>query len=254
MKLIHLFSLFLGCCCSISAQVRLHSHNDYEQSRPFYLAYEHKFASIEADIFLVNGELYVAHDKEKIDSTRTFKALYLNPIVELMQKQNNKIYSDGTPLQLLIDLKTDHQSTLPVLEKQLLEHKACFDSNNNSGAVKVVISGSIPPADLFDKYDSIIFFDGRPQRSYTPKQQERLGMISDSYSNHAKWPGYGAISETDKQNIETFVSNAHQMNIPARLWGCPDNEAAWDQFITLNFDFINTDKIQQLRQYIDTKK
>lgn len=254
MKLIHLFSLLLGCCITMSAQVKLHSHNDYEQARSFYLAYEHKFTSIEADIFLVNGELYVAHDKEKIDSTRTFKALYLNPIVELMQKQNNQIYPDGTPLQLLIDLKTDHQSTLPVLEKQLLEHQTCFDSNNNPGAVKVVISGSIPPADLFDKYDAIIFFDGRPQRSYTPKQQKRLGMISDSYANHAKWPGYGAIPETDKQNIETFVSNAHQMNIPARLWGCPDNEAAWEQFITLNFDFINTDKIQQLRQYIDTKK
>ncbi len=239
----------------MSAQVKLHSHNDYEQAIPFYLAYEHKFASIEADIFLVNGELFVAHDKEKIDSARTFKALYLDPIVELMQKQNNHIYLDNnTSLQLLIDLKTDHESTLPVLESQLLKHKECFDINNNSNAVKIIISGSIPPAELFEIYDPIIFFDGRPQRSYTEKQQKRLGMISDSYANHAKWPGFGAISDIDKQNIETFVSKAHEMNIPARFWGCPDNQAAWDAFIELKFDFINTDKIQELREYIDTKK
>jgi hypothetical protein len=31
-----------------------HSHNDYEQKIPFWIAYNHGFGSIEADIFLLN--------------------------------------------------------------------------------------------------------------------------------------------------------------------------------------------------------
>ena len=52
--------------CLLSAQSRVyssvenvHSHNDYLQNVPFYTAYSARCASIEADVFLVDGELYV---------------------------------------------------------------------------------------------------------------------------------------------------------------------------------------------------
>ena len=60
--------------CLLSAQSRVyssvenvHSHNDYLQNVPFYTAYSARCASIEADVFLVDGELYVAHKENEIN-------------------------------------------------------------------------------------------------------------------------------------------------------------------------------------------
>src|ERR1700753_3310686 len=43
-----------------------HSHNDYEQATPFWLAYGQQFGSIEADIFWVEGKMLVGHSYEEI--------------------------------------------------------------------------------------------------------------------------------------------------------------------------------------------
>ena len=40
---------------------RAHSHNDYEQKRPLFEALARGICSVEADIWLVNGKLLVAH-------------------------------------------------------------------------------------------------------------------------------------------------------------------------------------------------
>ena len=71
--------------CLLSAQSRVyssvenvHSHNDYLQNVPFYTAYSARCASIEADVFLVDGELYVAHKENEINKARNC-LLYTSP-------------------------------------------------------------------------------------------------------------------------------------------------------------------------------
>ncbi|NVJ48512.1 MAG: hypothetical protein HWE07_15355, partial [Cytophagia bacterium] len=41
---------------------RAHAHNDYEHERPLFDALENGFTSVEADVYLIDGELYVYHD------------------------------------------------------------------------------------------------------------------------------------------------------------------------------------------------
>jgi alkaline phosphatase len=53
-----------------------HSHNDYEQSSPFELAYNEKFGSIEADIHLSNGMILVGHDSKDLKNDRTLENLF----------------------------------------------------------------------------------------------------------------------------------------------------------------------------------
>ena len=85
-----------------------HSHNDYEQKQPFYLAYEEQFGSIEADIHLVDGKILVAHDAKNVSVNLSLEKLYLDPLDYFIKKNNGAPYSDsGKTLQLLIDLKTD---------------------------------------------------------------------------------------------------------------------------------------------------
>src|SRR5262245_17162471 len=57
-------------------QTRLHAHNDYEHPRPLLDALDHGFCSIEADIFLVDGQLLVAHDRTSLSPERTLEKLY----------------------------------------------------------------------------------------------------------------------------------------------------------------------------------
>lgn len=42
---------------------RAHAHNDYAHDRPLHAAIENGFCSVEADIFLINGQLLVGHDR-----------------------------------------------------------------------------------------------------------------------------------------------------------------------------------------------
>ncbi|MDQ3291805.1 MAG: alkaline phosphatase, partial [Bacteroidota bacterium] len=95
-----------------SAQV--HAHNDYQQPLPFYNAIKHQVGSIEADVFLVNDELYVAHEAEEINPERTLDALYLKPLETLIKENKGFPYPDPkAKLQFLIDLKTNGDTTLP---------------------------------------------------------------------------------------------------------------------------------------------
>ena len=46
---------------------KAHAHNDYEHNRPLYDALDHGFTSVESDVWLVDGELLVAHDRGRCE-------------------------------------------------------------------------------------------------------------------------------------------------------------------------------------------
>ena len=93
-----------------------HSHNDYEQKIPYWMAYDQGFGSIEADIFLRGSELIVAHDEKELKFNRSFRKLYLENIDSCLKKNAGYPYKDSSRnLQLLIDIKTDSIETLQKL-------------------------------------------------------------------------------------------------------------------------------------------
>ena len=85
----------------LAGQQKIHSHNDYHQNIPFWLAYSCGLDSIEVDVFLKDNDLMVAHHENEIIENRTIESLYLNPIRDLLSLN---LYKQA--LQLLIDIKT----------------------------------------------------------------------------------------------------------------------------------------------------
>src|SRR6478609_464886 len=83
----------------------IHSHNDYASKVPFYDAYSNEAGAIEADVFLVNNELLVAHYSKEISQDNTLKDMYLNPLSNKIKKLEGKAYPDNKPLILMIDIK-----------------------------------------------------------------------------------------------------------------------------------------------------
>ena len=69
----------------------MHSHNDYQQSIPFWTAYESGLNSIEVDVFLKNDSLYVTHSESEIIKDRTIESLYLTPLSKIISSQSDSI-------------------------------------------------------------------------------------------------------------------------------------------------------------------
>lgn len=214
-----------------------HSHNDYEQQHPFLNAYNKGFGSIEADIHLKDGEILVGHDAEDLVKSRTLEKLYLQPL----SKYNDK----NRKLILLIDIKTEALTTLDTLIALLQRYPAV--SNNN--AIKITISGNKPPKQLFNSYPPYIWFDGRTKERYTLEQLNKISLISENYTSFTKGKKTWPIDQAAKHRIEEAVLKVHSINKPIRLWNSPDFIEAWDNFISLKIDFINTDKIDELSDF-----
>ncbi|MEU2144068.1 hypothetical protein ABZ741_07095, partial [Streptomyces globisporus] len=101
-----------------------HAHNDYLHPRPLHDALAHGFTSVEADIFLVDGELLVAHEPATLDPTRTLASLYLDPLAALVRAGHGSVHPHHrTPLQLLIDIKADGVAAYHELDRQLRRHQ-----------------------------------------------------------------------------------------------------------------------------------
>ena len=245
--------LLLAICTGSNAQLRVyttanaHSHNDYEQASPFWEAYKNKFGSIEADIFLDNGELIVAHDKEQVKKRLTLDSLYLKPLQQSIQANKGFAYADPKrQLQLMIDLKTEGVSTL----KALIYKLANCPELINCPTLKISISGSRPPADDYANYPSWIFFDGELQKDYTKDMLEKIYMMSDNFANYSSWKGEGEIPQSDRIRLENMIENVHNLGKKIRFWNAPDNLKSWKTFISLGVDYINTDHISELTAFV----
>ncbi|MCF0061069.1 phosphatidylinositol-specific phospholipase C/glycerophosphodiester phosphodiesterase family protein [Dyadobacter chenwenxiniae] len=227
-----------------------HSHNDYERKGAFRDAYDQQFGSIEADLFLINDTLFVAHNLKDIHPKRTLSTLYIQPILASVEKNGGSIYAQkDVPLQLLIDLKTGASETLAALVRELEPHKQIFAPN---GTVTIVVSGNTPaPAD-FDKYPDFIFFDGRPELTYTPDQLKRVGLISQGFGKYSKWNGEGPLPEKEKKTIQKVIRQTHDLGKKMRLWATPDNINSWKIMMALGVDYLNTDKVKELGDYLRT--
>lgn len=233
------------------APVVAHSHNDYLQSRPFLLACEHGFGSVEADIFLHENALLVAHTRAEIQAGSTLEMLYLQPIAKRIQQTGHSLcQGEGKPLQLLIDLKTEYRTTLKKLVEELEPHRAMLFPE---GPLKIVISGNTPPPAEFDRYPAYVFFDGRPEVTYTETQLKRIGLISQAFTKYSRWRGSGPIPDEDRQELEQIVKAVHDLEKPVRFWANPDTPLGWKTLTDLGVDYLNTDKIEELSEFLKTE-
>lgn len=246
-------NLFLIFCISISYQIgvfgqRLHSHNDYEQNRPFYTAYELHFNSIEADLYIKNDTLFVAHDWDKIKPENTFEKLYLIPLIAEIRKNNGYPYSDKSELWFLIDLKKDGKKIMSKLWELMKLYK------KDLRHIKIIISGDMPKPEEFTDYDKIFNFDGRRKQTYTPNQWKRIGLMSASFTDFGKyWAGKEPLSEETASKIKAFVEENHQRGKEVRLWGTPNTILGFETLKKLNVDVIGTDDLKLLADFMKKK-
>ena len=133
--------IFAAAALSLTLQaqrpIAYHSHNDYDRIAPFWEAYSQHCTSIEADVFLQDGEILVAHNRKDVKADRSLRSMYIEPIVKKFRENGGRMWKGSDDLlQLVVDLKSS--DALPGVVALAEEFPDVFASEKG---VRIVITG-----------------------------------------------------------------------------------------------------------------
>jgi glycerophosphoryl diester phosphodiesterase len=239
---------------------RAHAHNDYEHERPLLDALSHGFTSVEADVYLVDGQLLVAHDPEDLDPERTLQSLYLDPLREIVRRNGNSVYRtwDGS-LQLLVDIKNTGAATYTEIHRLLRQYRSMLttwkDGKMKERAVTVVISGDRQRELMESQRTRFAGYDGRLSDLGSGTPVSFMPLVSDNWTKHFTWLGVGPMPEAERQKLHQIVQQAHAAGYRVRFWATPDldvpaREAVWRELVAAGVDHINTDDLAGLQEFL----
>ncbi|OON82887.1 phosphatidylinositol-specific phospholipase C/glycerophosphodiester phosphodiesterase family protein [Streptomyces tsukubensis] len=241
---------------------RAHAHNDYDHTRPLLDALDHRFTSVEADIYLVDGELLVAHDPVDLDPSRTLESLYLDPLARLIRAHHGSVHpGEPVPFQLLIDIKTAGGATYAELDRRLRPYRSYLTSYAHGAvrpaAVTAVVSGDRGArAPMEAQRTRLAFYDGRLTDLGGPAGRSFAPLISDNWSLTFGWAGAGPMPSAQRATLHRLVGTAHANRQRVRFWSTPDlpgpaRDAVWTELLAAGVDHINTDDLAGLESWLD---
>ncbi|EJD40206.1 hypothetical protein AURDEDRAFT_115976 [Auricularia subglabra TFB-10046 SS5] len=247
----------------------IHSHNDYWRQVPLLTAISLGVVSVEADVWLVDGELLVGHEPAALSPVRTFDALYVQPLLEMIAGQNPKSpftvnqtapngvwdTSSDTPVQLLVDMKTDGAETLPFVVKALERLRSAgylstvHDTTFTPAPVLVIGTGNTPLAGVVALEPRDVFLDGplaALNDSHTPTVSP---LASTDWETFVGWDGIGEMGDEQRANMTSFINDAHARGIKARFYETPGwpisaRNAVWKELLNAGTDFLNADDLE----------
>lgn len=252
----------------------IHSHNDYWRKVPLFTALQQGCIGVESDVWLFDepnrrDHLYVGHDEASLKPSRTFQSLYIQPLVDILNRQNptTKSYNasdrgvfDAAPNQtviLLVDVKTAGPETWtkvveqlePLRERGWLTYFA--DGTVHSRPVTVVGTGDTP-FDLLVQNTTYrdYFFDaplGKLSGGPYDATNSYYASVSFGAAIGSTWTGSLSTKQMDK--IRRQVGEAHAKGLKARYWDLPDwpvrlRNHIWDLLVEEGVDILNVDDVK----------
>ena len=233
-----------------------HAHNDYEHLRPLLDALDQGFTSIEADVFLVEGQLLVAHNFADVSKERTLEKLYLQPLQELASENQGRVYKDGPTVTLLVDIKTNGGAAYAALHDLLKQYASLIsvthDGVYTENAVTVIISGDRPIQEIEDSKPRRVGIDGRVVDLDSDKPAALLPLISDNWTSHFRYRGVGTMPGAEREKLHDMVRRAHAKGRRIRFWATPENPVLWKELKDAGVDLIGTDDLAKLSMFLRT--
>ncbi|KAI7369779.1 hypothetical protein KC354_g1694 [Hortaea werneckii] len=250
----------------------LHSHNDYWRPLPFWSGLSVGAISTEADVWLYNDTLHVGHEESALTPDRTFDALYIQPILSVLRKQNpesNFVHNDaptrngvfdtnsGQTLYLFVDVKTDGAKTWPYVLRALQPLREAgylttyADGTMTSGPVTVVGTGNTPlpavqsanPRDAF--YDAKIPLLNTTQSNLT---SDIAPIASTSFKRQFGEVRGQTLNATQMGLLEAQIAAAKERGMMARYWDQPEwpvgtRNAVWRILWDAGVGLLNVDDL-----------
>jgi len=239
--------------------LRAHAHNDYEHDRPLLDALDHGFTSVEADIHLLDGDLFVAHDSDEIKPERTLRSLYLEPLSTRIAQNGGRVYLNGPQFTLFIDIKTESVATYKVLSEMLAGYESIFTTFDSNGrtdkAVIAIVSGNRPREMMESQAIRYVGYDGRLVDLQSDAPATLIPIISDNWTRYFSYGGNGPMPVEERQKLKKIVDAAHKKGRRVRFWATPDKpsparQTLWSELLAGGVDLINTDDLLGLQQFL----
>lgn len=231
-----------------------HSHNDYVHERPLHEAIELGYCSVEADVYLVDGQLLVGHDRKDLRPGRTLEALYLDPLQAIARRHGGRIHRGVPTVTLLIDVKTEADATYRALDAVLSRYADLLTSfaadQTETRAVTVIISGNRAVNLIAQQPLRRAAVDGRVADLDGKTAANLMPWISANWSELSKWRGNGEMPAADRDKLARWVAQAHQQGRALRFWNTPDTPAMWTLLLSAGVDIIGADHLGQLRDFL----
>lgn len=231
-----------------------HAHNDYEHKRPLLDALAHGFCSVEADIFLVDGELLVGHTRKDLRPERTLAKLYLDPLRQRAQANSGRIYPKGPTVFLLIDVKSEAKTTYAALDRVLARYEdlvsSMRDGSFQARAVTVVVSGNCDRAAITAQKVRRAAIDGRPPDLDSTAPAHLIPWISARWGALFRWQGKGPMPEAERIRLRQYVAKAHKQGRLVRFWATPESPRVWSTLLEAGVDLLNTDRLAELERFL----
>lgn len=250
-----IFTSFLATAAEPKPLLNAHAHNDYEHARPLLDALDRGFCSIEADIWLVEGQLLVAHDRSETKPGRTLQALYLDPLQARVKQNGGRVYAGGPSLTLMIDVKSGATGTWLALSTALKPYASMLTrfrrEGVETGAVTVIISGNRARDLMASDTNRLAGFDGRLADLESDAPAHFIPLVSDQWLRISNWRGGGKpIPALDELKLRQVVSKAHAQGRRIRFWGAPDTPEVWEIFQKAGVDLLNADDLDGLKDFL----
>ncbi|MEL6255451.1 MAG: phosphatidylinositol-specific phospholipase C/glycerophosphodiester phosphodiesterase family protein [Bacteroidota bacterium] len=253
-----LFFLIFPLSYPLSAQYKIpktghpeaHAHNDYEHKQPLFDALEQGFSSVEADVWLIKGELYVKHNKPlNISETPTLEELYLQPLLKIFEERKNGIYENlKRPFFLMIDIKSEAASTYNILKEKLIAYRPLLLGEHPP--LLIFLSGNRPIELVRVEVNPFIGIDGRPNDLGKGYSAEFMPVISQRFSKIIKWKGKAPILPEQFGVLKALAHRCHEEGKLLRLWASPETKLCWETLRKAGVDLINTDKLEALHLFL----
>lgn len=229
-----------------------HSHNDYEQTRPLLDALDNEIYSIEADIWLVDGVILVAHNRGEYKGS--LKELYLDPLQARVDEMGS-VYGNGVPVYLWIDLKPSDTAICPVLHKMLSGYSMLTrftDTKIHPGAVTVILTGTAAVKKYYvETYTER--YACRDDNHYNPSDppvDNRWQWYALHWPSCIEWDGKGAIPQNEYLKLVTMVDDMHRKGRRVRFYATPETDEYRTLAIQVGIDHINTDHLSDLKRFL----
>ena len=231
---------------------RAHAHNDYARERPLHDALERGFGSIEVDVVLVDGEIYVAHELAEVKPSDTLARLYLEPLSALAHENGGSVYAvSDESLQLLIDVKSSAAETYRALDEQLGAYDGLFTRWTKDGArrgpVTVVLSGNRAFDLVLADTVRYVTLDGRIDEERSSFSVEAMPLVS------IDWTMLEGSPTARLAAARAWIEVVHGESRRVRFWGTPDRGPVWSSLIALGADHIGADDVVLLERVLRTQ-
>ncbi|KAI1342211.1 PLC-like phosphodiesterase [Xylariaceae sp. FL0016] len=254
-----------------------HSHNDYWRPKPFWSALSVGAVSVEADVWLYNDTLHVGHEESALTNERTFDALYIQPILEVLRKQNpdspfvtdgptkNGVFdtASGQTLYLFVDVKTDGAETWPYVVNALgpLREAGYLTTYNGSTVTEspvTVIGTGNTPLDLVQGVSPRDYFWDAPiptlDTTFSNITKDVSPIASTDFASVFGDVRSQELNETQAATLKAQVAAAHAKGIAVRYWDQPGwpvgtRNAVWRQLWDAGVDLLNVDDLEAAAEF-----